>query len=530
MPAAPEQPEPDVPAGSAVATGPTGTPWLEGRRVLVAGAGVTGRSVATALVRHGALVTVTDGNTERLAELSTLREQGVELVAGLTEPPRDTDLVVTSPGWKPSAPLLVAAADAGIEVIGEVELAWRLGQERAEPPHWLVVTGTNGKTTAVGMLESILVAAGLDAVACGNIGLPVVDAVLAGRRVLAVELSSFQLHWQQSLRATASAVLNVAEDHLDWHGSMTDYAAAKGKAYTGAGCRVVNADDEWSVALGEPVSPADSTASGSPAAAGDAMPGSSMGHAVAAGGTGTPEPRVVSFTVGEPTAGQLGVSGRPGGSGQWLLDRAFGAADTALCDTCEVRPPGRHNLANALAAAALARAYGVSADAVHAGLRDYQPQEHRAALVAEVGGVRYIDDSKATNPHAAVGSLRAHDSVVWIAGGQLKGASVDALVAEVASRLRAVVVLGVDQGTIAAAVARHAPEVPVHTVTSGDDEAMMTAVRAAGSQSRPGDAVVLAPAAASLDMFRSYGHRGDVFAAAVRALHGTKRHDSGARP
>ncbi|MQA07081.1 MAG: UDP-N-acetylmuramoyl-L-alanine--D-glutamate ligase [Pseudonocardiaceae bacterium] len=454
------------------------------RRVLVAGAGVTGRSVATALSTVGASVTVTDGDAERLAELDGPRAAGVTLIAGLTTPPEGTELVVTSPGWKPSAPLLVAAAEAGVEVIGEVELAWLLGAAQPEPPSWLVITGTNGKTTAVGMLESMLRAAGLDAVACGNIGLPVVDAVLAGRRVLAVELSSFQLHWQHSLRARAAAVLNVAEDHLDWHGSMAEYAAAKGKVYTGAGRRVVNLDDAWSVRLGSP----------------DA----------------------VGYTLAEPGPGQLGVrDGR-------LVDNAFAGgsedvpagsdeAGTVVAEVSDVRPPGPHNVSNALAATALARAHGVPASAVADGLRRYQPGEHRAVLVAEHGGVRYIDDSKATNPHAAASSLGAHDSVVWVAGGQLKGASVDALVAEVAARLRGVVVLGVDQGTIAAAVARHAPDVPVHKVTSGDDEAMTAAVRAASAMARPGDAVLLAPAAASLDMFRSYGHRGDAFTEAVRA-------------
>ncbi|WP_165913097.1 UDP-N-acetylmuramoyl-L-alanine--D-glutamate ligase [Tamaricihabitans halophyticus] len=462
---------------------------LAGRRVLVAGAGVSGRSAAAALHQLGAVVTVTDASAERLDELAELAAGGVELCPGLTAPPSDTDLVVTSPGWRPDSPVLVAAARAGIEVIGEVELALRLAAASPTPPSWLAVTGTNGKTTTVGMLAAILRAAGVDAAACGNIGLPVIDAVLGGHAVLAVELSSFQLHWQRSLRAHAAVVLNVAEDHLDWHGTLEAYAADKGAIYAGARYRLINLDEPYSVRLAE-------LADGEP----------------------------VGYTVGVPAAGQLGVQD------DQLLDRAFrdGAdtegAGTVLAEVADVRPVGPHNLSNALAAAALARAYGVQPSAVRDGLRAYQPEAHRAVLIAERDGVRYIDDSKATNPHAAASSLSAHDGVVWIAGGQLKGASVDALVAEVASRLHGVVVLGVDRGTIAAAVARHAPDVPVHTVDPGDDEAMTAAVGAARAMTRPGDVVLLAPAGASFDMFRSYGDRGAKFVAAVHAQLGISEH------
>ncbi|GAA4546920.1 UDP-N-acetylmuramoyl-L-alanine--D-glutamate ligase [Amycolatopsis samaneae] len=454
---------------------------LAGRHVLVAGAGVTGKSVVPVLRELGARVTVTDGNAERLAELDGL---GAELVPGLAEPPAGTDLVVTSPGWRPASPLLAAAAAAGVEVIGDVELAWRVGRLRERPPVWLVVTGTNGKTTTVGMLESILRAAGLDAVACGNVGYAVLDAVRAGHEVLAVELSSFQLHWSSTLAPAASVVLNLAEDHIDWHGSMAEYAAAKGRAHHRSAVVVHNADDAWSAAIAGEHAPA--------------------------------EARRVGFQLDVPRAGELGVVE------ELLVDRAF-VADPAssaeeLATLADVRPSGPHNVANALAAAALARAYGVDAGAIAKGLRDYQPAPHRAAEVAEVGGVRYVNDSKATNPHAAAGSLRAHPSVVWIAGGLLKGASVDELVSSVAGRLRGVVLLGADSPVIAAALARHAPDVPVNSLVPGDDEPMTTAVSAASAMARPGDVVLLAPAAASLDMFRNYGERGDAFAAAVRVL------------
>ncbi len=455
---------------------------IDGRHVLVAGAGVTGKSIVPVLVELGARVTVTDGNAERLAELEGL---GAELVPGLTEPPSDVVLVVTSPGWRPTSPLLVAAAEAGVEVIGDVELAWRVGQLREHPPSWLVVTGTNGKTTTAGMLESILRAAGAHAVACGNIGYAALDAVQAGYTVLAVELSSFQLHWSSTLAPDAAVVLNLAEDHIDWHGSMEDYGAAKGRAYANAKVVVHNADDERSKRI-----------------AGEHAPESA---------------RRVAFRLNTPFAGELGLVE------DLLVDRAF-TADPAvsaeeLATIADVRPAGPHNVSNALAAAALARAHGVTPDAVLKGLRGYQPAPHRAVEVAEVAGIRYVNDSKATNPHAAAGSLRAHESIVWIAGGQLKGASVDELVSSIAGRLRGVVLLGVDSPVIAAAVARHAPDVPVNSLHPGDHEPMTAAVSAASAMARPGDVVLLAPAAASLDMFTGYGERGDAFAAAVRVLH-----------
>ncbi|MEV4730996.1 UDP-N-acetylmuramoyl-L-alanine--D-glutamate ligase [Saccharopolyspora sp. NPDC049426] len=446
-----------------------------GLQVLVAGAGVSGRSAAEALLAAGAEVTVTDGSADRLAALASLESQGARLVPGLNTPPEGTDLVVTSPGWRPDAPLPAAAAAGGIEVIGEVELAWWLDQERPEgPATWLAVTGTNGKTTTVSMLESILRAADADVVACGNVGLPVVDAVRAGHRVLAVELSSFQLHWQQALRPKAGAVLNLADDHLDWHGSLESYGEAKAKVFAGNDVAVFNADDEWSTRLVE-----------------------------AAGG------RRVSFTLGVPQAGQLGVDE------DRLVDRAFGD-DVELARLYEVRPAGPHNVANALAAAALARALGVEPAAVAAGLRDFEPGAHRSVLIAEADGVSYVDDSKATNPHAADAALRAHDSVVWIAGGLLKGADVDELVRANAGRLATAVLIGRDRGEFSAALGRHAPDVPVHEVASGDDAGMLEAVRLAHDSARPGSVVLLAPAAASMDMFTDYAHRGRAFADAVR--------------
>lgn len=460
--------------------------------MLVAGARVTGASAARVLLELGAEVTVTDSSPTQLQALATpWADSGLRLATGLAAPPPGTDLVVTSPGFRPDAPLLVAAHRTGVPVIGDVTLARWLdcagsgtgaagsGTDQVAAT-WLVVTGTNGKTTTVGMLESILRAAGVDAVACGNIGMPLLDAVRAGHRVLAVELSSFQLHWTRELNPQAAVVLNVSADHLDWHGCLSEYAAAKGKVYAEGTMAVVNADDEWSMRL-------------------------------AAGRGG------VEFTIGEPAAGQLGVVGGA------LVDRAFAdpagrAGNTVLARVADVRPPGPHNLANALAAAALARSTGVGPPAIAQGLRAFTPGGHRGVPVGEHAGVCYVDDSKATNPHAARASLLTRHRVVWVAGGLLKGAEVDELVLDTRDRLLGAVLLGADRAVIAAALARHAPNLPVRVVDSGDDGAMMEVVTAAAELASPGGVVLLAPAAASMDMFTDYAHRGRAFAAAVAAL------------
>ncbi|MEX2291890.1 MAG: UDP-N-acetylmuramoyl-L-alanine--D-glutamate ligase [Mycobacteriales bacterium] len=454
---------------------------VEGLPVVVAGAGVSGVAAARVLQERGARVTVVEARQDRA---EPLRAAGLQVLA-TDAPPPGTALVVTSPGWRPDSPLLVASAAAGIEVIGEVELAWRLRGAAAAP--WLAVTGTNGKTTTVRMLASILAAAGRRTVAAGNVGLPLLDAVLAAEPydVLAVELSSFQLHWSSSLRPHTAVVLNVAPDHVDWHGSLQDYTAAKGRIHGPGTVAVYNREDAASVRL----------------AAAAAAQG-----AVRAG-----------FTLGSPRAGELGVVEN------LLVDRAFldaagrdvAGEATPLATLDDLPLPGAHNVANALAAAALARSYGVPAEAVAAGLREVAPGPHRNTLVTTAAGVGWVDDSKATNPHAAAASLAAYPSVVWVAGGLLKGADVDELVREAADRLRAVVLLGTDRAQFAEALRRHAPEIPVVEVERLDTGAMLDAVSAARGLARPGDTVLLAPAAASMDCFRDYNERGELFARAV---------------
>lgn len=460
---------------------------LVGARVLVTGARVTGLSAARFLAELGAQVTVTDSSARQLqAVAATALKDAVRLVPALQAPPVGTDLVVTSPGLRPDTPVLVAANRAGVPVIGDVTLARWLDCARSglrpgpgqTPAEWLVVTGTNGKTTTVGMLESILRAAGLDAVACGNIGLPVLDAVRAGHRVLAVELSSFQLHHSPGLTPRAAVVLNVSADHLDWHGCLERYAAAKGSVYAEGTTAVVNADDQWSTRL-------------------------AAGH------------RGVGFTTAEPAVGQLGLVN------EQIVDRAFGddaRTGTVLAATSDIRATGRHNVSNALAAAALARCIGVAPAAIARGLRAFTPGGHRGVPVGEHAGVCYLNDSKATNPHAARAALLSHRRVVWVAGGLLKGVDVDDLVIDTRDRLVGAVLLGADRAVIAAALARHAPNLPVRVVDSGDDGAMSEVVAAAAGLACPGDVVLLAPAAASMDMFTDYAHRGRAFAEAVAAL------------
>lgn len=469
----------------------TSTDW-RGKHVTVAGLGVSGIPAARVLRGLGAVVTVVnDGDDERSrTQAAELEAQGitVRLGDGATLP-ESTELIVTTPGWQPDKPLFAAAAEAGVPVWGDVELAWRLrGQDGREPAPWLAVTGTNGKTTTVRMLASILEAAGLRTAAVGNIGVSLLDAVLGDQEydVLAVELSSYQLHWSPSLRAHSAAVLNLAPDHLDWHGSMEAYVADKGRIYEGNGVACV-----YNVA---------DTATEDLVREADVEEGC----------------RAIGFTLGTPGPSQLGIVDGI------LVDRAFVTnrqkQAQELAEVGDVNPPVPHNIANALAAAALARAFGVAPAAVRDGLRNFRPDPHRIEHVADIAGVTYIDDSKATNTHAAEASLASYDPIVWIAGGLAKGATFDELVTGCAKRLRGVVLMGADRALIREALARHAPEVPVTDLDRTDTGAMSEAVREAARLARPGDTVLMAPACASMDMFTNYNKRGEAFADAVRAL------------
>ena len=463
-----------------------------GVRAVVIGIGVSGFAAADNLMHLGAHVTVLaesarPAQQEKATLLEILGAQ-VRIGAGASQTlPDDVHLVVTSPGVPPTAPVLVAAYSRGLPVWGEVELAWRLRDPR-HPGRWLCVTGTNGKTTTVQMLDAILSADGARSIACGNVGLPLVEAVMDPEpyAVYAVELSSFQLHYTHTMAAESAAVLNVAEDHLDWYASPEDYALDKARIYERVrNACVYNVADPTTERL---VRDAD----------------------VEEGA------RAIGFTLGVPGVGMVGLVD------DVLADRAFiderGSSAAELCTLSDLASPAPHFVANALAAAALARSYGVAATSVRDGLRAFVPDGHRIAEVALVDDVRWVDDSKATNPHAAKSSLQAYDSVVWVAGGLAKGASFDDLVIAVRGRLRGVVLLGQDRGVIADALSRHAPDVRVIEVEDGDTSVMDRVVDAAVDLARPGDTVLLAPGCASMDMFANYGARGDAFAESVLRL------------
>src|SRR5271165_1688873 len=484
-----------------------------GTPVLVAGGGVTGRSVLAALAPLGVTATLCDDDPTTRQQFA---DAGTATTSSSIAAQRITDyaLVVTSPGFPPTAPVPAAAGSAGVPVWGDVELAWRLDAAGyyGPPRRWLAVTGTNGKTTTTSMLHAMLTVADLRSSLCGNIGSPVLDALREPADLLAVELSSFQLHWAPSVRPEAGVVLNIAEDHLDWHSDLADYTAAKARVLTGR-VAVAGLDDPRAAALL----------------------------------SATDAPVRVGFRLGQPAVGELGV--RDG----MLVDRAFSDAvpdGSALAAVSSIPVPGPVGVLDALAAAALARSVGVPAEAVADALATFRVGRHRAEVVAVVDQISYVDDSKATNPHAAEASVLAYPRVVWIAGGLLKGASVQETVARIAPRLVGAVLIGRDRAAVAEALSRHAPDVPVVQVVTGEDAGMYAtaespvthvttvippsdeavgirvmnaAVAAARDLAHPGDTVLLAPAGASFDQFTGYADRGDAFAAAVRAVSSKSR-------
>lgn len=506
---------------------------VPGLRVVVAGLGASGTAAAEALAEVGADVTACDSaDRDALSpRAAQLAGRGVRVLTGFSADPGAGDLgvlagaalLVASPGWPPHHPLLRAAVAAGVPVWAEAELAWRLRDP--DGPAWACVTGTNGKTTTVGLLHAILRASGLESRTAGNIGTPLVDAVRDPRPadVLAVELSSFQLHGVHTVAPVASAVLNIADDHLDWHGGFDAYAAAKARIYDRTTTACVHN-------LEQPLT------------------GDLARRAAAADGC-----RRVGFTTRVPVPGTLGVVEH------LIVDRAFvadpsEAREIATLDDVAALAPGppRHLVADALAAAAVALSAGAAPSAVAPGLRSAAVPGHRGAVVSVAGGVRFVDDSKATNPHAADAALRSaggRGHVVWIAGGQVKGARFDELVRAHRGRLRAVVLVGVDRDVVADALDRHAPEVPRIRVDPPDtgpmagaggaavrpgatavEEFLDRVVGAAAAHARPGDTVLLAPGGASLDQFPSYAARGDAFARAVLRLTGESTVDPSGGP
>ncbi|GAA1811812.1 UDP-N-acetylmuramoyl-L-alanine--D-glutamate ligase [Agromyces neolithicus] len=474
-----------------------------GLRVAVLGLGVTGFAVADTLTELGADVLViapeVDDDRARILDVIGARllrhpldVVPAELVAFAPE------VMVVSPGFHPDHPALEWAAGAGVAVWGDIELAWRV-RDKVNTAEWILVTGTNGKTTTVQMTATFLAANGLRAAPCGNIGVPVLDAVRdpGGFDVLVVELSSYQLHHLPktgpgALHPWSSVVLNVADDHLDWHGSFDAYKAAKATVYenTKVAC-VYNRADEATRRMVEDAEVEEGA-------------------------------RAIGFGLDVPGPSDFGVVDGILCDRAFLDDRRNAALEITSLDELEPRGlTAPHVVANILAASALARSFSVPVGVIHDALGEFRLDAHRIETVALAGGIRWIDDSKATNPHAAQASLAAFGKVVWIVGGLLKGVDVDALVAAHVARLRAAIVIGADRAALVAAFARHAPELPVFEVAAADtDQVMPDAVALAAGVAEDGDTVLLAPAAASMDQFADYGDRGRRFHEAVRSMLG----------
>jgi UDP-N-acetylmuramoylalanine--D-glutamate ligase len=447
------------------------------KNILVLGAGVTGKSVARFLESRGAKVTLTDDHSE-----GAIKPDAVVL--------KDYEAVVISPGWRQDHPLVVQILNSSIEMLNEIDIAWNLRSERAPGQKWIALTGTNGKTTTVEMTAAILQAAGIKAVACGNVGDTVIDAVDRDDAydVLVLELSSFQLHWAKQARFEAAAILNIADDHLDWHGSFDAYADAKFSILDRTGTAILNADDGPVVVRANRF----------------------LG-------------RKVFFSLNTPAPGEIGVVE------ELLVDRAFVADPqqaAMICELVDIIPTVPHNVSNALAAAGLARALDVPHEHIQKALRDFRPGRHRIETVYENNGVTWINDSKATNPHAAAASLMSHLSVIWIAGGLAKGADMQPLIQRAGGRIKVAILVGADRKLIEAALIKDVPDVPRIMIDTPDDyvrggvsNSLMEAIVAeAAKHAASGDAVLLAPACASMDQYISYADRGDRFAQAVKKV------------
>lgn len=477
----------------------------KGLRVAVLGLSLTGFSVTDTLAELGADVLVlSESATDEYERLVPIVGARLELgsLAAVPDALRDfkPDIVIASPGFAPTHPVIQWVQETKIALWGDVELAWRVRDKvvRADgtPAEWMLITGTNGKTTTTQLTASLLVEGGLRAAPCGNIGVPVLDAVRdpAGFDVLVVELSSHQLWYigQSSVAGQlipyASVCLNLADDHLVWHGSAAAYRDAKAFVYrnTKVAC-VYNKTDEATRAMVEDA---------------EVVEGA----------------RAIGFDLGVPGPSDLGVVDGI------LVDRAFheervhSALElTTLDDLAHVGLAAPHIVQNILAASALARSIGTTPDAIHRALESFHLDAHRIQVIARHAGITWVDDSKATNPHAAASSLRAYPGAVWIVGGDLKGVDLSELVGDAGASASAALVIGVERAEVVAAFERHAPTVPVFQVDTGETGDVMTrVVELAAGIAIDGGTVLLAPAAASFDQFTSYADRGHRFAEAVR--------------
>ncbi|GLU30865.1 UDP-N-acetylmuramoyl-L-alanine--D-glutamate ligase [Trinickia caryophylli] len=484
--------------------------------VLVLGLGESGLAMARWCARHGCRLRVAD---TRVAppNLPMLEAERIdaEFVGGPFSPAlveRGVELVVVSPGLSPLspelAPLVDAAREQGIPVWGELELfarALRHLGESGYAPKLIAITGTNGKTTTTSLTGLLCRRAGKSVAVAGNIGPTMLDTLAEAidrtelPDVWVLELSSFQLETAHTFAPDAAAVLNVTQDHLDWHGTFEAYAAAKGRIFGPHTVRVLNRDDAQTMAF---------------------APG------------GESDVRVVTFGLNEPQrAGDFGLQRENGIN--WLVEAAQRepADETAssrrrkqeaaaaveltmkrLMPADALRIRGLHNAANALAAFALARAVGLAAAPLLHGLREYRGEPHRVELIASIDGVDYVDDSKGTNVGATVAALDGlAQRAVVILGGDGKGQDFSPLARPVARWCRAVMLIGRDAPAIRAALAETG-------VALADHATLEAAVHAAAELAEPGEAVLLSPACASFDMFKNYAHRADVFRSAVEEI------------
>jgi UDP-N-acetylmuramoylalanine--D-glutamate ligase len=442
---------------------------MSGCRALVFGAGVTGAPTVAFLKKKGATVFVIDEKISQPDVHNSL--DGIDLT--------EISFAVVSPGWQLDNPLINQARIAGIEIMSEIDLAWRAKQELAPSQRWLALTGTNGKTTAVQMTEAILVEAGIRALACGNVGFTAIEAVeQADIDVLVLELSSFQLEWSNEPHFISVAILNIAQDHIDWHKSFANYAKAKFKIADRAENVILNAQDAEIVARSKDVT-----------------------H------------RVIWFSLDTPAPHQIGLVEN------LIIDRAFITGDAeALCELKDISPTVPHNVLNVMAAAALARSLGVPAEPVASAMKKFVLDHHRLEVVAVKDGVTWIDDSKATNPHAAIAALQSQLRSIWIAGGLAKGAEMQELVTRCHSRMKSVILIGTDAPIIEEALRIAAPHISISKVDASLKglQLMRRVVELAAELAEEGDTVLLAPACASMDQFKNYAERGELFAQAVK--------------
>ena len=464
-----------------------------GLSAVVLGLGKSGFSVVDTLVELGVETAVVGAaGDEKLIELTEvigsrfIASEEPSVLAALGFKP---DFAVVSPGFAPSHPLVLALQESSVPLLSDIDLAWRLRDKVISDQIWLGVTGTNGKTTTVQLTAHMLNTAGIPTAACGNIGSPILDAIRdpSGFKVLVVELSSFQLHYTGPISAHATAFLNFADDHLDWHGSKESYFAAKAKIYSGTKEAIIfNEQDSETLRAAQQA---------------EVLEGC----------------RGIGFSLAIPQRSSIGYVE------EILVDRAFldNRAEAALeiateDDIARIAPISNQLRANVAAATALVRSLGIEPARIGQAIRTFELSPHRNQLVASVADVRFVNDSKATNAHAADASLSSYRDIIWIVGGLFKGTDPAPLLQQHQDRLKGAVLIGSDTQLLERLFAEHAPSVPLRVV-SGED-VMTEAVMQARNLATAGDTVLLAPAAASMDQFDSYQDRGNRFIAAVKGL------------